>query len=599
VIWPAAEYAPLPSRWPPLLYLGLFAVQGLVTARALAGRDLGDWGRRVLLGTLLTSQLGLFLLLRDHPVLAAGETALLWSLGSVLFVRRQRSGWSLLPYATGWSTLVALTGRLGPEIPGLPLLLVWAGTAAIVAGLLIDGRRAGHLARVGPRFGLLLPGLLLGLLDLLWLVPGSSRLAAGLTVGLAGGYLLLGLVLGSTGIGLTAVVARLVALQVIGVHGLESAHEAVLLLTGAWALLGWAATGVDLLGRARPATPGRIAQPLLVGAGLLLVAQAVLPEAATTPRGLLALGVALVLLLLGLGLQRRASRPAAAADGTETKTEAAPTPLASPRITGRPADGLLLGAALFAFWGSGLLWSGVQLTCAWAVLTTLLAAVAGRLPHHCWLVAFVVACLAVFGHFAATDLGWVEEQRRLFWSSQGLQGLLLPAPFGHPRAWGALLVLGTFVLGAWLLGPRRRPDVRPAATILLVAGHLLALVLAVGEAHLVATRLPVLPPAPFGSDVAALWHEALADQRTKLAMVKTVVLAAYAGFLLLLGFVAGSKLHRLLGIGLFGVALAKLALVDVWSLERVYQIVVLVTLGASLLAGGFLYARFRERIRSP
>ena len=113
------------------------------------------------------------------------------------------------------------------------------------------------------------------------------------------------------------------------------------------------------------------------------------------------------------------------------------------------------------------------------------------------------------------------------------------------------------------------------------------------------SRLPVLPPAPFGSDVATLWHEALADQRTKLAMVTTVVLAAYAGLLLLLGFVAGSKLHRLLGIGLFGVALVKLALVDVWSLERVYQIVVLVTLGASLLAGGFLYARFRERVRSP
>ena len=77
----------------------------------------------------------------------------------------------------------------------------------------------------------------------------------------------------------------------------------------------------------------------------------------------------------------------------------------------------------------------------------------------------------------------------------------------------------------------------------------------------------------------------------------TVVLGLYAAVALAVGFVMRNRLHRFLGIGLFGATITKLAFYDVWSLERLYKIVVLVASGLLLLGGGYLYARFGPRIR--
>jgi uncharacterized membrane protein len=40
----------------------------------------------------------------------------------------------------------------------------------------------------------------------------------------------------------------------------------------------------------------------------------------------------------------------------------------------------------------------------------------------------------------------------------------------------------------------------------------------------------------------------------------------------------------------------KLALVDIWSLQRVHQMLVLLGVGALLVAAGFFYARFGRRL---
>ncbi len=74
------------------------------------------------------------------------------------------------------------------------------------------------------------------------------------------------------------------------------------------------------------------------------------------------------------------------------------------------------------------------------------------------------------------------------------------------------------------------------------------------------------------------------------------MLGGYAAALLLGGFVARNRYHRIAGIVLISLTGGKLALWDVWHLPRVYQILVLVGIGTLMLGAGFLYARFGKRL---
>jgi purine-cytosine permease-like protein len=133
------------------------------------------------------------------------------------------------------------------------------------------------------------------------------------------------------------------------------------------------------------------------------------------------------------------------------------------------------------------------------------------------------------------------------------------------------------VAAALLASARATAGVRsswfPLATRLLAgAGHTAVLTLLLGEAA-----------------------NAIADD-AHLLVVATLILGGHAVALLVLGFAARSAFHRYLGLGLFAVTLAKLALVDVWTLARAYQTVVFLGVGALLVAAGFLYARFGRRL---
>ena len=68
----------------------------------------------------------------------------------------------------------------------------------------------------------------------------------------------------------------------------------------------------------------------------------------------------------------------------------------------------------------------------------------------------------------------------------------------------------------------------------------------------------------------------------------------FAGF----GFATKHAVHRLVGIALFGVALLKLGLWDIWELETLHKIAVGGAIAALLLGSGFLYARFGARIKT-
>ncbi len=77
----------------------------------------------------------------------------------------------------------------------------------------------------------------------------------------------------------------------------------------------------------------------------------------------------------------------------------------------------------------------------------------------------------------------------------------------------------------------------------------------------------------------------------------TLAWALFATLLVVSGFARGSSLVRSLGLGLFAATLVKLALWDVWTLPRAYQVPVFLAVGALLLAASYLYARRGGKLR--
>jgi hypothetical protein len=77
----------------------------------------------------------------------------------------------------------------------------------------------------------------------------------------------------------------------------------------------------------------------------------------------------------------------------------------------------------------------------------------------------------------------------------------------------------------------------------------------------------------------------------------TLAWALVATLLVVAGFAGRSSLVRSLGLGLFAATLVKLALWDVWTLPRAYQVPVFLAVGALLLAASYLYARRGGKLR--
>jgi uncharacterized membrane protein len=73
----------------------------------------------------------------------------------------------------------------------------------------------------------------------------------------------------------------------------------------------------------------------------------------------------------------------------------------------------------------------------------------------------------------------------------------------------------------------------------------------------------------------------------------SVMLTVYAVILVLIGVRAQAAIHRLLGLALVVLVVAKLYLVDVWVLGRLFRITAFLALGVLLLALSYLYSRLR------
>jgi hypothetical protein len=189
---------------------------------------------------------------------------------------------------------------------------------------------------------------------------------------------------------------------------------------------------------------------------------------------------------------------------------------------------------------------GIGVVAAWAVAATALVAIAALARDPRWLVAGLVL-------FALAALG-------------GLPGAV------HPRAATVGCLAASMLIAARVASRVDGEWFAITRTILVIAGHAAVL-------------------AAIGTELVA----AITDVERQLVTF-TLVFGGYAAALLAIGFVARDRLHRYLGLGLFGLALCKLGIVDVWTLRRLHQVLALLGLGALLVAAGFLYARFGRRL---
>jgi uncharacterized membrane protein len=77
----------------------------------------------------------------------------------------------------------------------------------------------------------------------------------------------------------------------------------------------------------------------------------------------------------------------------------------------------------------------------------------------------------------------------------------------------------------------------------------------------------------------------------------SVMLTIYAVILVVIGVKTQAAIHRMLGLALVVLVVAKLYLVDVWVLGRLFRITAFLALGVLLLALSYLYSRLRPVLK--
>jgi hypothetical protein len=220
--------------------------------------------------------------------------------------------------------------------------------------------------------------------------------------------------------------------------------------------------------------------------------------------------------------------------------------------------------------------------------------------------AWVFLALAVPVQFTGyrVTAGWAIEAAALAW---------IGGRMSQPRA-----VLGSLALFALVLLRLLAIDTwmyrSPADYAAIVNGRFAAFAIAAvcfwAAARWTAAGWPALA-ALLGGHFTILWGLALeifgwaartaapAELRSVESTAISILLAAYAVLLVAIGVAAGSAIHRVLGLALIAVVVAKLYLYDVWLLSLFYRMAAFAVLGVLLLAMSYLYSRSRERAVGP
>ncbi|MCU1334571.1 MAG: Protein of unknown function transrane, partial [Bryobacterales bacterium] len=86
------------------------------------------------------------------------------------------------------------------------------------------------------------------------------------------------------------------------------------------------------------------------------------------------------------------------------------------------------------------------------------------------------------------------------------------------------------------------------------------------------------------------------DQSGVQIIAVSVMLTIYAVILVVIGVRTRAAIHRIVGLALVALVVAKLYLVDVWVLGRLFRIIAFIALGVLLLALSYLYSRLRPAL---
>ncbi|MCU1278310.1 MAG: hypothetical protein JWM53_1856, partial [bacterium] len=253
---------------------------------------------------------------------------------------------------------------------------------------------------------------------------------------------------------------------------------------------------------------------------------------------------------------------------------------------------LFAGAVAFAF-------SGATLTLVWAAMAAVVAVLAASDDDRAWLAGaaalfFVAAC-----HLVAVDLQLADRARELFFDTMGASGRLRLPLLVNERALALAGSAAALFVSARAARRARAGAFQFGSGAFLVAAHLCVLTLVITEVHNAILRTPTPPSGLDRGEFEAFrvqYAQAIGSVENTLRMTTTVCWALYAAILVGVGFTARERLHRYLGLSLFAATLGKLALYDIWNLPRVYQMMVLLAVGALLLGASFLYARFGRRL---
>ncbi|WP_438019958.1 DUF2339 domain-containing protein [Sorangium sp. So ce315] len=351
--------------------------------------------------------------------------------------------------------------------------------------------------------------------------------------------------------------------------------------------------------------------------GFVAAALGATPEETPTLRALLTAMAGALDLALGAALLHAGAAPLHAgaaplhAGAAPLYASAAPLRAGAP-----PADriALLLGQALALFAAAvafGL--GGATVTVVWGVLAAVAAAIAARTGERAWLAVTLLLFLAALARAFVVDLATTEALVTTWFETRGRDGAMAAPVLLNARAWAfagvsaALLAAGRMLSraapspgAAAARAAPSGPALRAAGLAALGAGYALLIANVVVEVRSAITELPPAPPAPLDeaefTELVVQHRAALEAQQGSLAMATTLVLALAAIALLTAGFAARDAFHRYAGLALFAVTIAKLVAWDVWHVERIYQIALFTGVGALLVGGGFLYARFGRRL---
>ncbi|WP_437746276.1 DUF2339 domain-containing protein [Sorangium sp. So ce1504] len=625
-------YFPLAARAAPLAFIALAAAQGILRAlwlrRAPASspdRSAAPTGAAATgllrvaaradatatsIAALVLAHAGATALLFDAPR-ALTATAVALALAALVALRAlEESAWLLAPMGAAFLAFAATFADAPAAHRTTLVALVAAWTLVYLAGWLRGAGLAGQLDRktaiacsAGAALFACTAGMLLIEADAALFalaLAGAAALAAWTAARAALPALLLAAAIVSAG-ALAAAAHFAIAPADAGASAAADAVDAVSAVNasflGASALVMLVFLGAAGASARRTREPGAPAlswsdalAACVATLGFVAAALGATPEDTPTLRALLTAGAGALDLALGAALLRAGV----------TRAGAAP-----------PADriALLLGQALALFAAAvafGL--GGATVTVVWSILAAVAAAIAARTGERAWLAVTLLLFGAALARALVVDRAEAEALVTTWFATHGRDGTMAVPVLLNARTYAfagvsaALLAAGRLLSRAAFARPldAARAELRGAAVAALGAGYALLITTVVLEVRSAITALPAAPPAPLDAaefaELTVQHRAALEGQQGSLAMATTLVLALAAIALLTAGFAARDAFHRYAGLSLFAVTIAKLVTWDVWHVERIYQIALFTGVGALLVGGGFLYARFGRRL---